>query len=68
MAYMVNDRETHDIGRKGDEPNKVFHGHLQDLAVFGSVLTNEEIAKIYCEFSIFSVSVWRFCSLISKIK
>ena len=46
-TYMVNNHKVFDVGLKRDNiEQRQFHGHLQDLAVFGRVLTQGEIAQI----------------------
>ena len=46
-TYMVNNHKVFDIGLKRDDIEQIqFHGHLQDLAVFGRVLTEGEISQI----------------------
>ena len=51
VTYLTNNHDHYDIGGKGDSPNNSFHGQIQDLAVFGRVLTQEEISGVFRELS-----------------
>ena len=46
MTYMTNSHNTYDIGFKRDSSQSI-QGHVKDLAVFGRVLTAEEIQGVY---------------------
>ena len=42
MTYMANSHSVYDVGLKKDD-GVVLRGYLRDLAVFGKVLSSQEI-------------------------